>query len=74
MIINLIEEEVKELEKRLYRSRNDKMLFGVCGGLADYLNVDPTIVRLIMLFVWSTGAGFIAYLAAGLIMPEEPTV
>lgn len=60
------------MEKKLYRSRTDKMLFGVCGGLADYFNVDPTIIRLLMLFVWMTGGGFIAYIAAGIIMPEEP--
>ncbi len=60
------------MEKRLYRSRKDRMLFGVCGGLAEYLNVDPSIVRLVMLFIWMTGGGFLAYIAAGIIIPEEP--
>lgn len=60
------------MEKKLYRSRNDKMLFGVCGGLANYFAVDPTIVRLITVLVWLTGGGFLVYLAAGIIMPEAP--
>jgi len=58
------------MEKKLYRSRTDKMLFGVCGGLADYFNVDPTLVRLVMVLFWMTGGGFLAYLLAAIIMPE----
>lgn len=60
------------MEKRLYRSRNDKMIFGVCGGLAEYFGVDPTLVRLLTVLIWMTGGGFIAYLVAGIIMPEAP--
>lgn len=59
-------------EKRLVRSRSNKMLFGVCGGLADYLNIDPVIVRLlaVLLTLWN-GVGLLIYLVLALIMPQE---
>ena len=61
------------MEKKLYRSRTNKKLFGVCGGLAEYLEVDATIVRLIWaLTVIVAGFGVLAYLIAALIMPEAP--
>ncbi len=57
--------------KKLTKSRNDRKLCGVCGGLAEYLNLDPTIVRLIwVLLVLAAGTGVLAYLIAALIMPE----
>jgi phage shock protein PspC (stress-responsive transcriptional regulator) len=60
--------------RRLYRSRKDRMLCGVCGGLAEYFEVDPMIVRLlwIVLTLLSLGAGIIAYLIACVIVPEKP--
>jgi phage shock protein C len=59
--------------KRLYRSRTDMMLGGVCGGLAKYLDVDPTIVRLIfVLLLFIGGGGFWIYLVLWLITPVEP--
>ncbi len=51
--------------KRLYRSRTNKIIAGVCGGIAEYTNIDPTIVRLLWLLVsliW--GAGIVAYIIA----------
>ena len=61
------------MEKKLYRSKTEKKIAGVCGGLAKYLNVDVTIVRLIWAIVGiCAGAGLIAYLICALIMPEEP--
>ncbi len=62
-------------DKRLVRSRNDKMLFGVCSGLANYLNIDPVIVRLlaVLLTLWH-GVGLPIYLVLALIMPEEPEI
>ena len=58
--------------KRLTKSRTDRKLCGVCGGLAEYLNIDPTIVRLIwVLLMFAAGTGFLAYIIAALIMPEE---
>ena len=62
------------MEKKLYRSLNDKKIAGVCGGLAKYLNIDPTIVRLIwVLIIFFAGAGVLAYIACALVIPEEPS-
>lgn len=61
------------MEKKLYRSRNDKKIFGVCGGLAKYCEFDPTLVRLVAaLLVVFTGVGLLAYIIAALVMPNEP--
>ena len=57
------------MEKKLYRNTQSKMLAGVCSGLAEYLNIDPTIVRLIWALVGLSGAGIVAYLACALIIP-----
>jgi phage shock protein C len=59
--------------KRLYRSRTNRIIAGVCGGIAEYTNIDPTVVRLLWLLVsliW--GAGIVAYIIALIIIPEEP--
>lgn len=61
------------MNKKLYRNINDKMIAGVCSGLAEYINVDPTIVRLIWALVALSGAGVIAYLIAAIIIPEKPS-
>ncbi len=58
--------------KRLYRLRNERMICGVCGGIADYFGIDPTLIRLLWVLVGCTGAGIIAYLLASVIIPEEP--
>jgi phage shock protein C len=59
--------------KKLYRSRDNRMIFGVCGGIAEYFDVDPTLVRLLwLLFALSMGSGILAYLIAWIIIPEEP--
>ncbi len=59
--------------KRLYRSRTDLMLGGVCGGLAKYLNVDPAIIRLVfVLLLFLGGGGFWIYLVLWIITPVEP--
>ena len=61
------------MEKKLYRSRYDKKLAGVCGGLAKYLNMDPTVVRVIWAVISvCAGAGILAYLVCALVIPEEP--
>ena len=58
--------------KKLTRSKTDKKLFGVCGGFAKYLDVDPTILRVIWLFlVLFGGGGILLYLICALLMPEE---
>ena len=60
------------MEKKLYRSTTNKTIAGVCGGLAEYLNIDPTIVRVIWALVALSGAGLLAYLLCALIIPEKP--
>ena len=61
------------MEKKLYRSRTDKKLCGVCGGVAKYFNMDPTIVRVLtVLLTLFVGGGLLAYIVCALIMPEEP--
>lgn len=58
--------------KKLYRSKRNRMIAGVCGGLGDYLNVDPTLVRLIMvLLVFGATAGIWIYLVAAIVIPNE---
>lgn len=57
-------------KKRLYKSRKNKMIGGVCGGLAEYFNMDPTIVRIVAaLLCLLKGAGLIVYIIACLVMP-----
>ena len=59
--------------KRLYRSRKDRQIAGVCGGIADYLAIDPTLVRLFWaLFALAGGPGIVLYIVLAAIMPEEP--
>ena len=59
--------------KRLYRSRKDKIISGVCGGIGEYFSIDPVIVRIIavVLFLWG-GSGIIAYVIALIVIPLEP--
>lgn len=60
-------------EKKLLRSRKNRILCGVCGGIGEYLKIDPTIIRVIWLFfVLAGGSGIIAYIILCLIIPEEP--
>jgi phage shock protein PspC (stress-responsive transcriptional regulator) len=60
-------------QKRLYRSRKERFLGGVCGGFASYFNVDPTIVRLIwVVLCLAWGAGILLYIIAWIIIPLEP--
>ena len=62
-------------DNRLYRSETDRVLGGVCGGIAEVYDVDPTLVRLItLLIVLGTGAGLLVYIVAWLIMPTESEV
>ena len=61
------------MEKRLYKSNVNKMLDGVCGGIAEYLNMDPTLIRLgWVLFCALGGSGIIAYIIAAIIIPRNP--
>ena len=61
------------MEKRLYRSRTNYMIAGICGGLGEYLEIDPTLIRLIVaVSVVLAGSGIIFYLLAWLIIPLAP--
>jgi phage shock protein C len=62
------------MEKKLYRSRTDRKIAGVCGGLAEYFNIDPTIVRVIAVAMLLPGGapGILAYLILWAIVPEKP--
>ena len=60
------------MEKRLYRSRSDRMIWGVCGGLAKYFNMDPVIVRVIaVLLIFANGLGILAYIIMAIVVPLE---
>jgi phage shock protein C len=60
-------------EKRLYRSRTDRMVGGVCAGVAEYFDIDPTIVRLLFVLLTLTPAnGLLIYIVLLLVMPLEP--
>jgi len=62
-----------EPSRKLYRSRKDRKLAGVCGGVGEYMNVDPTVVRvLFVVLAVLGGAGLLIYLALWLLVPEEP--
>jgi phage shock protein C len=58
--------------RRLYRSRRERMLCGVCGGLGEYFNVDPVLIRLAFLILAFGGAGIFAYLVLWIVVPNRP--
>ncbi|MVA76372.1 PspC domain-containing protein [Auraticoccus sp. F435] len=61
--------------RQLHRSRDQRIVAGVCGGVADYLNMDPTLVRVVFValtLVTGGAVGLIAYLVGALVVPEEP--
>lgn len=60
------------MEKRLYRSKKDQIIAGVCGGLGEYFNIDPTIIRLLwLLSIFVFGVGIFLYIIAAIIIPED---
>ena len=60
------------MDRRLFKSRYDKKLCGVCGGIAQFFNIDSTLIRLAwIIFTCLGGSGIIAYIIAAIIMPEE---
>lgn len=61
-------------QKRLYLSDTDKKICGVCGGMAEYFNIDPTIIRIIWgVLAFCYGTGIIAYFVCALVIPHKPT-
>lgn len=64
---------MSEATKRLYRSRTERWLAGVCGGLGQYFGIDATLVRvLFVIFALTFGSGFLIYLVLWIIIPNEP--
>lgn len=62
----------KKSKKRLYRSTNDSKIFGVCGGLAEYFDIDPTLVRVgWIIFSLVYGSGILAYVICAFCMPKR---
>lgn len=60
------------MSKRLYKSSSNKMIAGVCGGIAEFLHIDATIVRLCwVLFSFCLGSGILAYIICAIIMPQD---
>ena len=61
------------MEKKLYKSNKNKMIDGVCAGIAEYFNVDPTLVRLgAVLLTCVAGGGILAYIVCAIIIPRDP--
>lgn len=61
------------MNKKLYRSDTDKMILGVCGGLAEYFDIDATLIRIgWVVLVFMLGTGILAYLICALIIPHKP--
>ncbi len=66
-------ERMKTMEpKRLYRSIKDRKICGVCGGIGEYLNMDPTLIRLLWVISCFFAAGIFAYIVAAIIIPDDP--
>lgn len=63
-----------DMNKKLYRSNTNRMLCGVCGGIGEYFNIDPTIVRLLWALFACSGTGLLAYLIAAVIIPLDMDV
>lgn len=58
--------------KKLHKSRNQKMVAGVCGGIAEYFNIDPTLVRLgFVALSFMLGGGLLVYIVAAIVIPED---
>lgn len=63
------------MEKKLYLSNSDKKISGVCGGIAEYFNIDSTLIRLIWVFlVCFAGTGLLAYIICAIVIPKKPDV
>ena len=63
------------MEKKLYKSSKNKMIDGVCAGIAEYFNIDPTLVRLgWAILCMFAGSGILAYIIAAIIIPQNPYI
>ena len=63
------------MKKRLYKIEEEKKLCGVCGGIAEYFDLDPTLIRLLwIILIFCAGTGILAYFVAAIIMPNKSEV
>lgn len=63
------------MEKKLYKSNTNKMICGVCGGIGEYFNIDPTVIRLAwVIFCCFGGTGLLAYFLAAVIIPSNSEI
>lgn len=63
------------MKKRLYKIENGKKVDGVCGGIAEYFDIDPTLIRLLwIIFTCCGGSGIIAYIIAAIVMPRKSEI
>ena len=60
------------MQKKLFRSKTDKKVCGVCGGLAEYFDIDSTLIRLACVLAALFSVGVLAYIVAALVIPEQP--
>ena len=58
-------------QKKLYRSKKNRMICGVCGGIGEYFNIDATLIRLALVLLACTGSGILAYFVAAVIIPDN---
>ncbi len=58
--------------KKLYKSNSDVMIEGVCGGLAEYFDIDSTVIRIIWAFMIATGSGLLLYIIMAVLLPKRP--
>lgn len=69
-----INKNTTAMQKKLYREKQGRKLLGVCMGIANYFDLDPTLIRLIWIIsIFFFGGGILAYLFAALVLPERPT-
>lgn len=61
-----------DMNRKLYRSNSNKMLCGVCGGIGEYLGIDPTLIRLLWAILACSGTGILVYFIAAIIIPQDP--
>ncbi|MGA7838773.1 MAG: PspC domain-containing protein [Ignavibacteriaceae bacterium] len=62
------------MKKKWYRSRKDKMIGGVCGGIGEYFDIDPTLIRILFVVGLFMAAGFLAYIVLWIVVPEKPLI
>ncbi len=61
------------MAKRLYKSKTDRMIAGVCGGIGEYFDIDPTLIRIFWVtLLFMAGGGLVAYLIAWIVIPNDP--